>query len=55
MLASLVFDSVSEGKDVLLGMLIVGLIFVGVVVLGECVHTLNSRRKKRRGMRPPTY
>jgi hypothetical protein len=54
-LASLVFDNVSEGKDVLLGMLIVGLIFVGVIALGECAHALNSRRKKRRALRPPTY
>ncbi len=55
MLASLVFDNVSEGKDILLGMLIVGLVFVGFVVLGELAHTLNSRRKKRRALRPPTY
>jgi hypothetical protein len=41
-------DSASEGKDVITGMLVVGLIFVSVIVLGETSHYLRTRRKARR-------
>jgi hypothetical protein len=41
-------DSASEGKDVITGMLVVGLIFVSVIVLGEASHYLRTRRKARR-------
>ena len=31
-------DIATEGKDVVIGMLIVGLVIVGVIVLGELVN-----------------
>jgi hypothetical protein len=33
-----------EGKKVILAMLIVGVVFLSVVVLGELTHWLRSRR-----------
>ena len=45
-------DAATEGKHVITGMLIVGLIFVGVIALGETTHWLRARRKARRR---PTY
>jgi hypothetical protein len=41
-------DAASEGKDIITGMLIVGLIFASVIVLGETSHYLRTRRKARR-------
>ena len=41
-------DAASEGKDIITGMLIVGLIFISVIVLGETSHYLRTRRKARR-------
>ena len=52
---ALLADQVSESKDVLLAMLVVGLIFIGVIVLGETLHWLNGRRKARRRARRPVY
>ena len=37
-------DAVSEGKKVLTGMLITGLIFIGVIALGETSRWLSRRR-----------
>lgn len=37
-------DAASEGRKVVLGMLITGLIFVGVIVLGETSRWLRRRR-----------
>jgi hypothetical protein len=37
-------DAASEGRDVILGMLIVGLVFLGVITLGEVSHWLRHRR-----------
>ena len=37
-------DAVTEGKKVVTGMLIVGLIFIGVIAVGETVHWLRRRR-----------
>ncbi len=37
-------DAASEGKKVILGMLITGLIFVGVIALGETSRWLRRRR-----------
>jgi hypothetical protein len=45
-------DAASEGKDVITGMLIVGLVFISVIALGETSHYLRTRRKARRR---PTY
>ena len=35
-----------EGKKVILAMLIVGLVFFGVIVLGETTHYLRKRRHR---------
>ena len=40
-------DAASDGKKVITGMLIVGLIFTGVVVLGETVKYLRHHRRSR--------
>ncbi len=37
-----------EGKKVITAMLVVGLIFVAVIVLGELTHWAGARRKARR-------
>jgi hypothetical protein len=37
-------DAASEGKKVILGMLITGLIFVAVILLGETSQWLKRRR-----------
>jgi hypothetical protein len=37
-------DAASEGKKVILGMLITGLIFIGVIVLGQTSRWLSRRR-----------
>ena len=47
----MIFDAASEGTHVILGMLVVGLIFLGVVVLGELTHWAGARRKARRSTR----
>jgi hypothetical protein len=44
--AFLLADAASEGKRVITAMLIVGLIFLGVIVLGETTDWL--RRRSRR-------
>ena len=46
-------DAATEGKKVITAMLIVGLIFVGVIAIGETTHWLRARRKARR--RPTLY
>ena len=42
---TLLGDLQSEGRDVVIGMLIVGLVIVGVIVLGEFAGYMSSRRK----------
>jgi hypothetical protein len=34
-----------EGKDVITAMLVVGLVFLSVIVLGELTHWLRHRRR----------
>jgi hypothetical protein len=41
-------DAASEGLDVIRGMLIVGLVFVGTIALGQLAHWSNHRRKLRK-------
>jgi hypothetical protein len=41
-------DAAEEGLKIITGMLIVGLIFVGVVVLGETSKYLRHRRRRAR-------
>ena len=47
----LVADAASEGRKVVLSMLVVGLIFVGVIALGETSKAWSHRRKARRPQR----
>jgi len=44
-------DAATEGKKVILAMLIVGLVFVSVIALGETTKALNHRRRARRPRR----
>ena len=41
-------DAATEGKHVLLGMLIVGLIFAGTIALGQTLEWLRHRQRARR-------
>jgi hypothetical protein len=36
-------DAAEEGRRIIIGMLVVGLIFLSVIVLGEALHWLRSR------------
>jgi len=47
-----IFDAASDGSHVIFGMLVVGLIFLGVIGLGELVRSAGHRRKARR---PPSF
>ncbi len=49
---SLLADAASEGRKVVLSMLVVGLVFVGVIVLGELTHHLGQKRKSAKHQRP---
>ena len=50
---SLILDPVSDGKHVIFGMLIVGLVFLSVIGIGELRHWLSERRRERkRQLRP---
>ena len=40
-----------EGRDIILAMLLVGLIFVGVIALGQLARHLGHRRAARRSAR----
>jgi len=52
LLLPLVADAATEGKKVITAMLIVGLIFIGVIAVGEMTHWLRARRKARRRATP---
>ncbi len=45
-------SAAQEGKKVIIGMLLVGLIFVAVIALGQTSRWLNHRRKARRARQP---
>ena len=45
-------DAASEGLDVIRGMLVVGLIFVGVIALGQLVEWAAHRRRAKKQRRP---
>ena len=51
----LILDAASEGKHVILGMLIVGLIFLGVILLGELANWAGHRRQARKRARRRAY
>jgi hypothetical protein len=44
-------DAAEEGKDIITGMLIVGLAFVAIVLLGDAVRYLTLRRRAQRPAR----
>jgi hypothetical protein len=43
-----IFDAASDGKHVITGMLIVGLVFLGTILLGELTKWAGHRRKERK-------
>jgi heme/copper-type cytochrome/quinol oxidase subunit 2 len=53
LLGFLLADAASEGRSVVTAMLLVGLIFIGVIALGELTHWAGSRRKARKATRKP--
>ncbi len=51
----MIFDAASEGKHVILAMLVVGLIFLAVIGLGELSKWAGHRRAARRRARRQAY
>ena len=49
----MIFDPVSDGKHVILIMLLVGLLFVAVIGLGEWMHRIGERRRERKSRLRP--
>ena len=49
------FDAASEGRNVILGMLVVGLIFLAVIALGELTNYASHRRAERKRAQRNTY
>jgi hypothetical protein len=47
-ISGLIFDPVSDGKHVILIMLLVGLLFLAVIGLGELTHWAGERRRERK-------
>ncbi len=45
-------DAAEEGKKVVLSMLVVGLVFVAVIVLGELSNYLGHKRQAQKRRRP---
>jgi len=48
----LLADAASEGKKVVLSMLVVGLIFLAVILLGDLSHYTAARRRRNKLDRP---
>jgi hypothetical protein len=46
MLASLVADAATEGRNVIIGMLVVGCVFLLVIALGEFAHWFAHRHER---------
>ena len=51
----ILFDAATEGTDVIRGMLVVGLTFLAVIVLGELTRWAGHRRADRRRARRSAY
>jgi hypothetical protein len=51
-LLPLAATAAEEGKKVIYGMLIVGLIFIAVILIGDVLHYLQLRRERARASRP---
>jgi hypothetical protein len=45
-------DAAEEGRKVVLSMLVVGLVFIGVVALGELAHHAAHKRSERKRNQP---
>ena len=45
-------DAAEEGKKVVLSMLVVGLVFLAVIVLGDGLHYLAQKRQREKASRP---
>jgi hypothetical protein len=52
LLLPLAASAAEEGKKIIFGMLIVGLIFVAVILVGDGLHYLQLRRERARASRP---
>jgi hypothetical protein len=50
-----IFDAASEGTHVIEGMLVVGLFFLLVILLGELSNWAGHRRAERRRARRQSY
>ena len=48
----LVADAAEEGKNVVLSMLVVGLVFLAAIGLGELTHYVGAKRKRAKLDRP---
>jgi hypothetical protein len=48
MIAWLLANAAEEGRRVIPGMLLTGLVFVAVIALGETSRALRARRRRRR-------
>ena len=44
----MILDAASDGTHIILGMLIVGLVFLGVIAIGQLTKAAGHRRKARR-------
>ena len=53
MAAFLAKTAAEEGRDIVLAMLVVGLVFVGVILLGQTARYFEHKRKARRAARRP--
>ena len=51
----MIFDAASEGTHVILGMLVVGLIFLAVILLGELSKWAGHRRAARKRAQRTSY
>ncbi|HEX2304541.1 MAG TPA: hypothetical protein VHH57_13020 [Gaiella sp.] len=48
----LLADAAEEGRNVVLSMLVVGLVFLAAIGLGELTHYLGAKRKRAKLERP---
>ena len=46
--SSAIFDAVTDGKHILYGMLIAGLVFLAVIAIGEFTRWAGHRRQARK-------
>ena len=51
----MLLDAATEGRHVILGMLVVGLIFLAVIAIGELAHWAGHRRAARKRARRQAY